>query len=354
MAVRVGSLVFSEWRSFSLGNGWSDTFVFPLSTQAGLPPGDYAHPLRRMAGQLARLRPGASLWVQVEAPGGCWYADEVRQALRGLPLAMAVTTGSGSSPQLRDFSFCPGLFRAPSPSPPAASGTGIGELSVQELQALRVLARLETAYTAEVASLSMLSLPTARQALRGLQGRRLVEREGQQAYPIWKVRRGGLSLALRSWGLPPGVAFPTRRERSAPGGRHRRTARLWPAWLRRSWPQAEVWTGWSEVALGRLRPDALAWGELSGREALFWLEVESGNASRETLRHKTIRRFEQAHLYARRFSVSLIFALLAPPWVRQAVVGGFVRLPEDVAVVLADWKAFGALPVPKWGFGRTA
>lgn len=60
---------------------------------------------------------------------------------------------------------------------------------------------------------------------------------------------------------------------------------------------------------------------------LFWLEVESGNASRETLKRKTARRFEQARLYARRFSLSLVFALLAPPWVRQAVVGTFVGLP---------------------------
>ncbi len=354
MAVRVGSLVFSEWCSFSLGSGLSDTFVFPLSAQAGLPPGDYAHPLRRMAGQLAGLRPGASLWVPVDAPGRCWYVDEVRQALRGLPLAVAVTRDYGSPPRLRDFSFCPGLFPTPVPPPPTAPDHDASGLSLQETQALRVLARLGKAYTAEVASLAGVSLPTARQALRGLKRRRLVEREGQEAFPIWKVRRAGLSLALRSWGLPPGVAFPTRRERSASGGRHRRTARLWPAWLRRSWPQAEVWTGWSEVAQGRLRPDALAWGELSGREALFWLEVESGNASRETLRSKTIRRFEQAHLYARRFSVSLVFALLAPSWVRQAVVGGFIRLPGDTGVVLADWKAFGVLPVPQWGVVRAA
>jgi hypothetical protein len=306
-----------------------------------------------MAGRLARLRPGASLWVQVEAPGGCWYANEARQALRGLPLAVAITRDSGS-PRLQDFSFCPGLFPTPAPPPPAVPERGVNDLSLQEVQTLRVLARLEMAYTAEVASLAGISLPTARQALRGLRHRLLVEREGQEAFPIWKVCRAGLSLALRSWGLPAGVAFPSRRERSAATGRHRRTARLWPAWLQRSWPQAEVWAGWSEVALGRLRPDALAWGELSGREALFWLEVESGNASRETLRRKTIRRFEQALLYARRFSVSLVFALLAPPWVRQAVVGGFVGLPGDVAVVLADWKAFGTLPVPRWGSARAA
>ena len=353
MGVRVGSLVFAEWHSFPLGGGWSDTFVFPLSAQAGLPPRDYARPLRRMARQLAELRPGASLWLPVQAPGGGWYAEEVRQALRGLPLAVAVSQGAGSLPRLRDFSFCPGLFHRPSPRPPVALDFDTKILSMQEAQALRVLARLETAYTAEVASLAGVSLPTARQALWELTGRRLVERQGQEAFPIWKVRRAGVSLALRSWGVPPGVAFPARQERSAGGKRHRRAARLWPAWLRSAWPQAEIWAGWSEVALGRSRPDALAWGELFGQEALFWLEVESGKASRQALRGKIIRRFKQALRYARCFSLLLVFALLAPAWVRRAVVGGFVGLPGDTAVVLADWKVFGVLPAPRWGVART-
>ena len=68
---------------------------------------------------------------------------------------------------------------------------------------------------------------------------------------------------------------------------------------------------------------------------LFWLEVESGNTSRATLRRKTIRRFEHALIYARRFSLSLVFALLAPSWVRRAVVEIFVQLP-----------------VPLWGSAR--
>ena len=354
MAARVGSLVFAEWRSLPLGSGWSDTFIFPLSAGAGLPPVDYAGPLRRMALQVSRMRPGAALWIPVDSPGGRWYTEEVRQALRGLPLAVAVTRISGSPPSLRDFSFCPGLFPTPQSPPPAAPDQRVSDLSLQEIQALRVLARLETAYTAEVASLAGVSLPTARQALCGLQSRQLIKREGQETFPIWRVRRGGVTLALRSWGFPPGVAFPARRERSAATGRHRRTARLWTAWLRKAWPQAQIWTGWSEVGLGRLRPDALAWGELSDREALFWLEVESGNASRDTLKRKTAHRFEQALFYARRFSLSLVFALLAPPWVRQAVVETFVQLPGEAAVVLADWKAFGALPVPQWGSVRAA
>lgn len=345
MGVRVGSLVFSGWRSLPLGGGWSDTFLFPISARAGLPPVVYVHPLRRMARQLSRLRPGASLWVPVEMPGGRWYKEAVRHSLHGLPLAVAVTE---DTPRLRDFSFCPGLFSSPSPAPPAAPDLIVGELSQHEIQVLRVLARLELAYTAEIASLAGVSLPTARQALRELSRRGLVEREEQVTFPIWKVRRAGVSLSLRSWGVPPGVPFLARREQTAATGRHRRTARLWPAWLRRAWPQAEVWDGWSEVVLGRMRPDGLAWGELYGREALFWLEVESGNASREALRYKMRRRFERALHYARRFSLTLVFAFLAPSWVRQAVVGVFVQVPGDVAVVLADWKSFGELPVPQW------
>jgi hypothetical protein len=351
MGVRIGSLVFAGWRSFSLGGGWSDTFLFPISAGAGLPPVDYAHPLRRMARQLSRLRPGASLWITIEAQEGYWYKEAVRHALHGLSLAVAVTE---ALPRLQDFSFCPGLFPSHTPPPPVAPDLMARDLSQNEIQVLRVLARLEKACTAEIASLARVSLPTARQALRELTRRSLVEREGRVTFLIWKVRRAGVSLALRSWGIPPGIPFPARREQSAATGRHRRTARLWPAWLRKAWPQAEVWAGWSEVILGRMRPDALAWGELYGRETLFWLEVESGNDSRVRLRYKMRRRFERAQDYGRRFSLPLVFALLAPPWVRRAVVEVFIELPGDAAVVLADWKSFGELPVPQWGVVRAA
>ena len=91
-----------------------------------------------------------------------------------------------------------------------------------------------------------------------------------------------------------------------------------------------------------MRPDALAWGRLNGRETLFWLEVESGHASREMVKHKASRRFDRAQHYAQQYSLSLVFALLAPPWVRRAAVGSFVDVPGDAAVVLADWKAFSA------------
>jgi hypothetical protein len=39
---------------------------------------------------------------------------------------------------------------------------------------------------------------------------------------------------------------------------------------------------------------------------------------------------------------------LFSPWLRRAVVGNFVGVQEDVAVVLGDWKAFGAMSLPQW------
>jgi hypothetical protein len=172
-------------------------------------------------------------------------------------------------------------------------------------------------------------------------------------FPVWCITRPGTSLALRSWCVPLRFSFQKRSERSYAQGRHRRTARLWPAWLRRSWPDADIWTGWSEVSLGqRLRPDALAWGRLEGRETLFWLEVERGSDSRAELQRKTMQRFNQAMVYARQFPIHLVFALLAPPWVRETTVQVFCNVPEMAAVVLADWKGFGVLPVPAWGEAR--
>jgi hypothetical protein len=289
----------------------------------------------------------------------------MRQALWGFPAPIAVTSDS-IQPQIWNFSFFPWVDHEPLPPPPSAESYLKGKnLRSSELGCLQVLARANCAYTAEVASLANFSLTTARKARRSLEENGHIQLIDEGKYPFWKIRRPGLSIALRSWGLPPGIAFSGRKERGksackeretfklknrrSSSGRHRRTARLWPAWLRRAWPQAQIWAGWSEVSCGRTRPDALCWGRLDGYETLFWLEVEGGNTSSEILRKKMIRRINQALIYARRFSVRLVFAFLGPPWVREAGVKVFHDLPDDVAVVIEDWKAFGKLPVPEWG-----
>jgi len=363
----VGKAIFDDWESLELPGGWSDTFIFQLSPTDGLPPVDYAGVIRSLIPGVVKLRKSASLWVQICGPSsreGRWFSQAIRYALRGLSAPTAVTPDS-VRPKIGDFSFYPWMDRYPSPRPPAAEPYLKGkDLSPSELGCLRILARADCAYSAEVASLSGLSRPTARKALYILEDRGLVELIKKGRYPYWRIRRPGLSTALRSWGLPPGNTFLGRKERGrsackerstsrrkkrrSSAGRHRRTARLWPAWLRQTWPQALIWAGWSEVPCGRTRPDSLCWGLLDGYETLFWLEVESGNSSSRVLRNKTLWRVNQALVYARGFQLRLVFALLGSPWVRREVVQVFHNLPDDIAVVLEDWKAFGELPVPEW------
>ena len=366
MAYLVKEMIYPAWKSPLLGDKWADLFVFPVSSNDGLPPSDYAALVRQLASPLALWRRGSSAWVKVNAPG-TWFLAEMRSSLRGLPLPVAVTNAD-RQPQVTDFSFRPQTFYSPSPPPPAADDLYTNELSESELACLRVLARLETAFTSEIASLAGMSIPYARQALIALRKQRLAYYEtctacpGGQArerserggdYPFWKVSRPGLSLALRSWHVPPSMKFSFYKERARSQGRHRRDARLWPAWLRRAWPHAEIWSAWSEISVpGRLFPDALAWGRLDDQETLFWLEVESGKASRADLQLKMTQRLSRAVVYANQFSLCLVFAVLAPPWVRETVAQVFHNLPQSVSVVLTDWKDFGRLPTPKWGAAR--
>jgi hypothetical protein len=178
-----------------------------------------------------------------------------------------------------------------------------------------------------------------------------------KSVPFWQITKKGISIALRSWGLPPNYYFPERKEfRTPPDGKHRRIARQWPAWVSRAWSHAEVWTGWSEVYIKRLAatPDALAWGRLDGWETLFWLEVESGHCSREVLQTKLSRRLGQATAYTHSLNVRLVFVLLAMPWVQEAARPVLAGIPDTVAVVTSGWKEFGRLPVVEWGKVRLA
>ena len=361
MAVHVGKMVFADWQALKLPGGWSDTFIFPVSYQAGLPPGDYPAAIRRMALQIVRLRRSASLWIPTDAPGA-WFAEELRQRLRGLILPFAVTRGN-EIPILQDFSFFPWTDRLPSPPPPAASPIFQADVSALAVKCLRVLARIQQGYAPEIASLAGVSPPTAREALQELAAKELIihvtETDRDWKYPSWAIQRSGVSQALRSWGLPAGISFEARKERGNIRTRPRRTARLWPAWVRQAWPDADIWTGWTEVNLGNPYPDALCWGRVAGYESLVWLEVERGNHltvdTVEALRSKFIARFNRALVYVRRFPTGsgtrlhLVFAVLGPERVLQVAREAFSSLPQDAAVLIADWKAFGKLPRLSWG-----
>lgn len=369
MAVRMGNLIFADWQTLHLPGGWSDTFKFQVSFQAGLPPGDYARAIQRMITPLVHLRKSASLWIVTDAPG-TWFTEALRTRLRGLSVPIAVTQGD-TTPTLQAFSFFPWTDRQPSPRPPEAPSLFETDLSPQAVGCLQILARIEQGYTAEMASLAGMSPPTAREALQALLEQELVvyltEGDEEWRYPRWLIKRSGVSLALRSWGIPPGVAFGARRERGITRNRLRRTARLWPAWIRQAsqsqgWPEIEIWSGWSEVNLGNPYPDALCWGQVAGEETLFWLEVERGNRLRpqttEAFRRTLVSRFNRALVYTRGFSAKprqplrLLFALLGPARVQKAAQTVFGTLPEEAAVIIGDWNRFGALPIPVWGNTR--
>lgn len=267
------------------------------------------------------------------------------------------------------------------------------DLSGDALSCLRVLARITSGYTSEIASLAGFGFARTKDALHELVDKGLIglvvprsegEREtkmidnvgeegrvvsievakdarkadiskGEREYPHWKIRRNGISVVLRSWGVPPRHEFINRRERRTPAvGRHRTAAHQWPAWLKKAWPHAQIWTGWSEVKMPKWAsyPDAIAWGTLDDRETLFWLEVESGHSAGDLIMKKTARRLLLAGDYAKSMKLRLVFAFLGMPWVRSAARLSFVGIPEHVAVVVGDWQQFGVLPAPQWGRAR--
>jgi hypothetical protein len=118
-------------------------------------------------------------------------------------------------------------------------------------------------------------------------------------------------------------------------------------------PHANIYAGWSEVGIPGLKanPDALAWGKIDRHETLFWLEVESGHASKNLILDKTSTRWLKATGYAEAVGVQLVFVFLAMPWVRDAARLAFTDVPKRCAVIVADWSRqnLGKLPYPKWG-----
>ena len=379
MAVRVGKAVFDDHVSIEIAPGrWTDTFVMPVKHDRALPPWDYAAAVRTVIKPLSSLRRGASLWVPV-SDRGTWYFEEVKHSLRDVRMPLAVTLGQDNLPGISDFSSIPPLYDLPCRGGVPAEKPKALQLSNNALSCLFVMARLTAAYTSEVASGCLRSDTTCRGALwelekagyieyhrcdpyidshlvssRRLSSQGLRTKKDEEPRPYWRIRRPGLSAALRAWGVPPYAQFGSRTERNRLlDSTHRRRSRQWPAWLRKALPHAEIYSGWSEVGIPQLRtnPDALAWGKLQGVETLFWLEVESGKSSRKLILDKTVTRWLKATRYARAAGVHLVFVFLAMPWVRDAARLAFIDIPPHSAVVIADWSRsnFGRLPFSKWG-----
>jgi hypothetical protein len=359
MAVHIKGTTFDGLESIEVQPGqWTDSFVYSISYNNGLPPWDYARALQTNISILEKYRRGASLWIQVDSPG-TWYLEQVRKMLQDSPVAVAVTQ-SGIEPDLHDFSLFPTRFPRPSLQAPQAPDWQPEIVSDDALHVLRALVRIKEGYTSEIASLAGFGKWKTRERLKDLAKQGFLSHNAKppkdwdpkkQYYPIWQVNRKGTSLALRSWRVSSGVKFNAYRERrNNPNSRHRRTSRLFMDSMRKSWRGTEIWAGWSEVQIPGLRtaPDALAWGRLDGQETLFWLEVEGGGTSGKKIMERSAKRFRKAILYARENDVHCVFVLLAKPWAGRAARLAFEGVPENVAVVVADWKKFGKLSVPQW------
>jgi hypothetical protein len=363
MTVRIGDMTFADWVSLPFEDGWTDTFIFRVSSQACLPPFDYAPLLKRIVAPTRRKRRSASIWVQVDSPGE-WFAAELKRSLHGLHLPFAVTRGERLD--FLDFSLRPWLGHAPSPRPPLVEEKPI-PVSQEESLCLQALARMRKAPTArEVESLTGLPVDTAQSLLASLEKKKLAVnktstqiRRGQSKavqmdlFPSWQLRGKGLSLALRSWGVPQGTEFKPRWEEHLKeiGSKHRTTARRWPAWLKSAWPQAEIWAGWSEVGIPKLSviPDGLAWGRIQGYETLFWLEVGDTHKSKDEIKGNTSKRLDQAIELCSRTGVRLVYTQLSVHWVHEAARWACVNIPPDVAVVMGNRRRFGELPMLEWG-----
>jgi len=378
--MRLGPAIFEDHISIELfPKKWTDTFIFPVRHDRALPPWHYAEVVKTVIQPLRKSRRSPSLWVPVLAPGK-WYFDEMKYALRNASIPVAVTSGR-TVPRILDFSKLPGIYDAPCVAGEPAEPLPVSDLPENALRSLLVMARFTTAYTNEVRSSLMLGDWASRNALKTLAKYGYMEhhpndgdidshllpskkrtakrtRQGKKwngdYWPYWKIRRSGISAALRAWGVPVGMRFDYRLERTRLlNSYHRRRSRQWPAWISLALPHAEIYAGWNEVSIPgiRARPDALAWGKIHGAETLFWLEVESGNVSWNRMVEQTAVRWMKAKGYADAVDVHLIFVVLGVPWIRRAARTAFMDVPQNCAVITSSWDKlnFGNLPYPKWG-----
>lgn len=357
MTVRFGNITFSDWASLEYEGGFTDTFIFHIDALNGLPPFGYRPLLQRLTARLNNKRRGASLWIQVDAPGE-WYLMELKRSLsRGFKVPHVVTA-AGQIPEWAAFSRRPDVWHSKCAEPPAIKAKP-DIVSMDELKCMRVLARIKEGQISEIASLADLDETAVTNAISALREKKLLlpapdKEDAKIQAPYWKLSRKGLSYTMRRWNAPPRVDFTNRREGGDPNDirtPHRHVSRLWPAWLRSAYPRAEIWIGWSEVSIPGIsvRPDALAWGRIQGFETMFWLEVGDNHKKRDKIESNTRTRLEQALVFCRRTGARLVFAQLSPNWVQKAARWGITNLPNDVAVIMGQENIFGKIPMIEWG-----
>lgn len=273
-------------------------------------------------------------------------------------------TFAGEQVDYRDFSVPPTLLHSALPYPPIVENKS-RSATREQLRCLQALGRMKKGNEDEIASLAGLSNDVARNVLAILEQKGLVVYKSSprikrgkpkavqlDLFSSWHLTSEGLSIALRSWGVPKGTQFTARLEKhlSQIGSGHRQKARTWFTWLKSAWPHAEIWAAWAEVRLPEVSviPDGLAWGRIHGYETLFWLEVGDGHKSRKQITTVTRRRLDQALRFCKRTDVRLVYTQLSAKWVHEAARWACTDLPEELAVAMGDQRRFGALPILEW------
>jgi hypothetical protein len=338
--------VISDWDFKQL----LDVYKHSLSASDGLPPYAQARIINLLTLRLVRTQRKLCLWVSVETPGE-WYLNEIKRLVKyRLPTAILPTDEIPKHyNQFRHDEYRLYPSNAKRPRLSYRNNTGDPELKGGLLSVLRTLARMNTAHTIEIASLTGYSKTHVRGLLKTLQAKKLIHWERIGKYDGWKITNTGLRAAQRSWNVPKGVHFAQyRKEFRYAGERHRRTARMWRAWLETAY-QAEIWACWTEVPVQRGIPDALAWGCVGNREYLSWLEVDTGHSSKKVMRSRYGGRLKHIYNHNLEWNLPIIFCIMGPPWVVEYFPRCIPRLYPSIAMIGHDWRNFGILPAYIFG-----
>jgi DNA-binding transcriptional ArsR family regulator len=323
-----------------------DIFRHHISYKDGLPPYAQARIIDLIANQLIKARPQPALWVSVDAPGN-WFYGEIKRLVK---FKIPMTIQPAWKPIIWEWQFSSPIqptYIQEGDVPILASLFDPKEYGIKEpaLRVLRILARLKTAYRPEIASLSGFSESHVRNLLKQLQVEGLIERRQVGKYEGYAIRTKGLRIVHRSWNVPKGVHFTKYRgEFRYAGERHRRKARMWRAWLEKAYPDIQIWESWTEVPLQRGIPDALVWGTHQGKEMLFWLEVDSGKSSGQTMRRIYSGRIAQACRHAVAWNLPIILCIMGPGWVVRHFRKYDYSKFTPIALIGHDWRDFGGLP----------
>ena len=343
-----------RWQPLPLVSGLIlDCFCHSLSATDGLPPHSQARIIDLISRQLLKVRPNACLWVTVDGPGD-WFRLEVDRLIKRI-IPTVVLSPDQEIERIGDFTPMARSEQRQVSFPNITQPFNIADadLTPSALRVLRILARLKTAHTREITSLVGLSETYVRHQLKKLQSGKFIEWKRIGKYDGWEIRDKGLHLVHRSWNFPKGARFAAyRQEYRYAAARHRRTARLWRAWLEKSYSNIEIWESWTEVPVQKGIPDALAWGTHGGYECLFWLEVDGGHSSRERLRSIYDRRFAIMKRHSREWGIPIIFCVLGRSWAVREICSAFPAVPKNIAVIGQDWRMFGNLPVYDFGYVR--